>query len=104
MPAIVVLTTVPSLRAAKLLAKSLVTKKIAACVSLRGDFLSYYRWSGKLECTREAMLIVKTTLKNFPKVRRLIETSHNYTVPEILALPVKRGSAPYLKWIQESVQ
>ncbi|MFZ1763197.1 MAG: divalent cation tolerance protein CutA, partial [Nitrospira sp.] len=29
---------------------------------------------------------------------------HSYTIPEIIALPVIAGSAPYLEWVREETR
>ena len=101
MPALVVLTTTPDLKAAKVLAKLLVLKKAAACVSFREGFTSFYSEHGKMEESHETMLFVKTTQRKFSKVQNLIQRNHPYVVPEILAIPVVRGSAQYLSWLSK---
>jgi periplasmic divalent cation tolerance protein len=35
-------------------------------------------------------------------LRERIATLHPYQVPEIIALPLVAGSAPYLDWIRQS--
>lgn len=104
MAALVVLTTVPDLKTARFLAKTLVTKKAAACVSFREGFISTYRWKGKLEQTREVMLVIKTTRKNFSKIKNLIIKHHPYSVPEIVGIPVNRISSSYSAWLEKSVK
>ena len=104
MAALVVLTTAPDLKTARLLARTLVMKKAAACVSFREGFISTYRWKGRLEQSREAMLVIKTTRKNFSKIKNLIIQYHPYSVPEIVALPVNRISSSYSEWLEKSVE
>ena len=99
-----VLTTAPDLKTATNLAKTLVKKKTAACVSFREGFTSFYRWKGKIERSQETLLFIKTTRKKFPELKNLITKLHPYSVPEILAIPVSGGSAKYLSWIEESVR
>ena len=104
MAAIVVLTTAPSRRVAERLAELLVRRKLAACVSFTEGFVSLYPWKGKIERQKEALLFVKTTDKNFVRVKKAIEANHPYEVPEILGLPIKRGSAAYLKWLNATLK
>lgn len=104
MAALVVLTTAPDLKTARFLARTLVTKKAAACVSFREGFISTYRWKGKVEQSREAMLVIKTTRKNFSKIKNLIIEHHPYSVPEILALPVTGISSCYSEWLEKSAE
>ena len=102
--AIVVLTTAPSLKFAKSLAGFLVQKKLAACVSIRDGFTSYYRWKGKVESTQEALLLIKTKKNNFGKVKAVIQKKHPYQLPEIISIPVIQGSSEYLSWLNQSLK
>jgi periplasmic divalent cation tolerance protein len=104
MPAMVVFTTAPDAGLAKKLARGLVLKRLAACVSLRGGFLSVYRWEGKVESSREALLLIKTVRKNFSKVKSFIESHHPYKLPEIVGVPVTQGSRKYLDWVVKSTR
>lgn len=104
MSAIVVLTTAPNLKFARSLAGFLVRKKLAACVSIRDGFSSYYRWKGKVENTREALLFIKTKKNNFDKVKTVIQRKHPYQLPEIISIPVIQGSSEYLSWLNQSLK
>ena len=103
MSAIVVFVTVPNRRTAVHIAQSLVKEKRAACVNIVPAIESLYIWQGKLEKTRELLLIIKTTRKGYPALERRIQTLHPYTVPEIIALPIQRGASSYLKWLKTAV-
>lgn len=85
------------------IAKSLVERRLAACVNIVQGVQSLYRWQGKLTSSVEWMLTAKTTLTRFEEVREAIEASHSYQVPEIIALPIFTGSSAYLNWIDDSV-
>lgn len=101
---IVVLVTCGSAKEARKLATALVRKRFAACVNiLSSPVHSIYRWKGKVESTREFLLLIKTTRKRFPRMEREIRRLHSYDVPEIIALPIVRGPKVYLKWLEDSV-
>ncbi len=101
---IVVLVTCASQREAQKIARALVEKRLAACGNVfPADVKSIYRWKGKINTARETLLILKTTRKQFAKLEREIRGLHSYDVPEIIAIPVVAGSAPYLQWVSESV-
>lgn len=95
----VVLMTAPRGKKAEDLAKGLVKVRLAACVNVVPSVVSHYRWEGKLRRDGEALLIAKTSAAKLPALMRWIEKNHPYTTPEVLALPVKSGSKPYLKWL-----
>jgi len=61
-------------------------------------------WKGRIERAKEFLLLVKSTRKRFPALRREIERLHSYDMPEIIALPIVDGATGYLRWLGESVQ
>ena len=88
---------------AKLIARSVVEKRLAACVSiLRSPIESHYRWNGKVEKSRELLLLIKTTLRKVGGLEREVKRLHSYEVPEFIALPIVAGSKAYLDWLDES--
>ena len=104
MPAVLVLTTAPSLRLAKALARSLVSSRLATCVSIKAGCVSFYRWKKKVESAKEALLIIKTTERRFDGVKALVQKKHSYEIPEIISVSVHKGSREYLSWLNESVR
>ena len=100
--AIVVLTNCPSEDVAERIATALVENRLAACVNRLAPVRSTYRWQGKIERETEVPLLIKTTAARYPEVEAAIRALHPYTVPEIIALPVHAGNAPYLRWLDES--
>jgi periplasmic divalent cation tolerance protein len=101
---IVVLVTCASKKEAERLAQSLVHRKLAACVNVAsGSVKSIYRWKGKVETAREVPVVIKTTRRKFAALEKEIRRLHSYETPEIIAVPIVAGSAPYLRWIADSV-
>ena len=92
-------TTVDSNEAAEKIAKKLVEKNLAACVSIAPKISSIYRWQGKIETAQEWLLIVKTRAQLYDRVEKEIKEIHPYELPEIIALPIIEGSKDYLDWI-----
>jgi len=54
-----------------------------------------------VETATEWLCVAKTTADRYDEVEAAIRSVHSYDVPEILALPVVRGSEPYLRWLGE---
>lgn len=96
---LVVLTTVESGDEARELSKRLVEKSLAACVQVLGPISSTYRWKSKLETAQEWLCLIKTTEDLYPRLEKTIVGVHHYEVPEIVALPVTKGSQNYLSWL-----
>jgi periplasmic divalent cation tolerance protein len=101
---IVVLVTCGSSAEARKIARALVEGRLAACVNiLRVPVESVYRWEGKVESSKEVLLMIKTSRHRFPALERTIKRLHSYDTPEIIALPIAAGSSDYLAWISDSV-
>lgn len=100
--AIVVLCAVPAEFDAESLARDLVERSLAACVQVGPGVTSIYRWKGAVEKSSERLLVIKTRRELFGGVETAIRARHPYEVPEIIALPVSEGHAPYLDWISET--
>lgn len=97
--ALVVLVTAPTADRAAEIARAVVEERLAACGNVLPGLRSIYRWEGKIEDEAEALLVLKTTRDRFEALRARILALHPYQVPEVIALPVEAGSAPYLAWV-----
>ncbi|MEI6092691.1 MAG: divalent-cation tolerance protein CutA [bacterium] len=101
---IVVLVTVPSKQDAENISKTILDKKICACVNIVDGVKSFFYWKEKIENSEEFLLIIKTNKQNYQKLEDNIKKIHPYTVPEIIALPIILGSADYLEWLNDTVK
>ncbi len=101
--ALAVFTTVSKKSDAVRLSKILVEKKLAACVTTLPLGESRYRWKGKICNEREFVLLIKTTVPLFERLRAVLERIHPYDCPEILGIPVEKISKPYRDWLIKSV-
>jgi len=99
-----ILTTTKKRAEAERIAKKIVGEKLAACVNVVPNVSSTYRWKGKIERSRETLLLIKTSNKKLDKLIKRIKALHSYKVPEIIALPIERGLPEYLKWLNESLR
>ena len=99
---VVVLVTAGSADEATRLARALVEERLAACANVIGPIRSIYRWEGAVEEADEHLLILKARGADVPALEGRVRTLHTYAVPEVLALPVRAGSAPYLAWLAEA--
>jgi periplasmic divalent cation tolerance protein len=101
--AIAVFVTATNRAEAVRLAEMLVGERLAACVQILPEMESVYRWQGKIERQSEVLLIAKTMLSKFTALEREVRALHSYETPEIVALPIKASSSPYLAWLSTSL-
>ena len=99
---IVVFMTAANGEEATRLADMLVGAHLAACVQILPEMESVYRWQGKIERQSEVLLIAKTTRGKFDDLEREVRALHSYDTPEIVAVPIVIGSAPYLEWLSKA--
>jgi periplasmic divalent cation tolerance protein len=100
---VVVFVTVGSADEGDRLARALIENRLAACVNRVKAVQSIYRWQGKIECSDEELLIVKTRRDLFEGLKEKVQQLHSYSVPEIVALPILAGSESYLRWLEEEL-
>lgn len=98
-----VITTLGTHAEALALARRLIEARQAACVQIVGPVTSVYRWEGELEEDEEWQCWIKTRSDLLPALMAVVQAAHPYQVPEILALPVLDGHAPYFAWLDEQV-
>ena len=96
---ILVLTHLPDRDAAQGLARTLVTGRLAACVSVGAPVDSMYHWRGQIETAREVPVTIKTRAALYSRVEAAILASHPYELPEIIAVPLLDGLRSYLDWL-----
>jgi periplasmic divalent cation tolerance protein len=96
---VAVLMTAPSAEVAATIARALVGEGLAACVNVVPGVRSIYSWKGEVCDDAEVLCVVKTRADRFEALRARAVALHPYEVPEVVALPIVAGSAPYLAWI-----
>jgi len=101
---ILVLTTVPEEEIGQQIARVIVEERLAACVTVSSASQSFYRWKGKITNDQEYILFIKTRASVYDKLEARLKELHPYEVPEIIALPIERGSEKYLAWVGEETK
>jgi periplasmic divalent cation tolerance protein len=96
---IVALVSVGSQAEAERIAAALVGEQLAACVNIVGPIRSIYRWEGRVEHDEELLLVIKTRAALFDALAARVTALHSYQTPEVIALPITAGAAPYLDWL-----
>ena len=95
----VVLVTAPDSDTGADIARAVVADELAACVNVVPGVRSIYRWEGAVQEEEEVLLVMKTRRARLGELTARVEAVHPYDVPEVVALPIEGGSAPYLAWV-----
>ncbi|MCL1973054.1 MAG: divalent-cation tolerance protein CutA [Endomicrobia bacterium] len=98
---IMVFVTVPDKKTADKIMKAVLKNHLAACVNIVKNIDSFYWWKGKIEYSKELLLIMKTVSAKFDVLKKCIEDTHPYEVPEIISTEISSGNKDYLDWIKE---
>jgi len=100
MRTLLVFTNLPDRAAAERLADALIEKRVAACVNILAACRSVYRWKGAVQHDEEHPMLIKTSADRYAELEAAIRAGHPYELPEIIAVPIEQGLAPYLDWVE----
>jgi periplasmic divalent cation tolerance protein len=100
---LIVLVTCASTSEARQIAKTVVEKRLAACVNIGPPLESIYWWKERVERARERLLIMKTETRRVKALQKEISDLHSYDVPEFLLFKIEGGSKDYLRWLGEAL-
>ena len=101
---IIIKTTTDSHKTMKLIANTLLNKKLAACVNMIPRMRSKYIVDGRITESREVILLIKTTEKLENKVYKTIKDLHNYEIPEISTIQTSKVDKDYENWLKDFVE
>ena len=101
---LLVYCTAANVDEAQMIAHTLVEKKLAACCNIIPAITSIYHWEGEVKESEEALLLIKTIPKMYEQLEKEIKMIHSYSVPEIIAKQIDRGSTAYFDWILECLE
>jgi periplasmic divalent cation tolerance protein len=98
----IALVTAPDSEVARRLARAALEARLAACVNLIPTIESLYWWQGKIEESKEVLILFKTPQGDLNALEKLILQLHPYDTPEFLVLTLAAGNERYLDWLAES--
>jgi periplasmic divalent cation tolerance protein len=98
MTTIAILTTTDSEASATDIARTLVERKLAACVQI-SKIESVYAWDGATQHDPEYRLLIKTTGDRYADVEAAILEKHSYDLPAICAFEMAQVFEPYARWV-----
>jgi periplasmic divalent cation tolerance protein len=96
-----VFTSVGNHEQAKLIARTMVEKKLAACSQI-SEIESFYHWNGSVQNEKEYRIMFKADAKNYNAIENLINKMHSYDLPAIHGILIDEISQPYQAWVLEN--
>lgn len=90
-------TSLPNARAARQMADALISRRLAACVSV-WPVRSTYRWKGRLVHAREYLLEAKTARPR--AAMAWIKKNHPHVLPMIYSLRASSAEPHFSRWIK----
>ncbi|MDQ6734759.1 MAG: divalent-cation tolerance protein CutA [Nitrospirota bacterium] len=102
--AIIVLVTTASEEEATTIGRAVVKQGLAACANILPLKKSIFHWEGQIAEEQECLMIMKSRPALFEELSMAVKRLHSYNVPEIVAMPIVKGSPDYLDWIIENTR
>jgi len=97
-------TTTDKKEIAYKLSKKLLENNYSPCIQIMNSIESQYLWKGKIRSTQEYRIDIKTLENLSEKVIMLIESIHNYEIPEIIKQSISVKNNKYKEWFLENTK
>tara|TARA_Y100000589_G_scaffold283789_1_gene282093 strand:- start:355 stop:666 length:312 start_codon:yes stop_codon:yes gene_type:complete len=98
---LLLITTVPNKLLAEQVAKELIERKLAACVSIK-EIKSVYKWRGNIEENKEFEITIKSLPENLNELTIILKHKISYEVPQLI-YKIFDSEKSYFQWIRESI-
>jgi periplasmic divalent cation tolerance protein len=92
----------PSKEVATELARGAVEARLAAGGQVVGPVTSEFWHHGEFGTGEEWQVVLKTTEERYPELEKHLVERHEWANPEITAIPIVAGLAPYLDWVERT--
>jgi periplasmic divalent cation tolerance protein len=99
---LLVSTTADSQDGAAMLMRSAVRERLAASGQVFGPALSAFWHLGKFGEGEEWQVLLKTEADRYAELEAHLIEKHPWQNPEVTAIKIAEGSAPYLEWISRA--
>ncbi len=101
---LIVLCTLDDAEKAKVIARTLVSEKLAACVNLLPGATSIYFWEGMLHETGEILMVIKSRAPHWKRLRARLKALHPYDTPEIVGIKMQKSDRKYAEWLKANTR
>lgn len=91
-----------SINEAKSIAKELLKSKLIACANIH-ESVSLFFWEGKLQETKEYVIMAKTIAKISKKLEQKIKSLHSYDCPCIISFENVTTNKEFMLWCEREL-
>lgn len=77
---------------------SLLNDRLVACAQMI-DIESMYSWQGERQLDKEVLALLKTTDSAYPELKRALDATHPYEVPELICVDSSDVASAYMQWM-----
>ena len=98
---LLLITTVPNQLLAEQIARDLIERNLAACISVK-EIKSIYKWLGNIEENKEFEITIKSLPENLNELIIILKKKITYDVPELI-YKIFNSEDSYFEWIKESI-
>jgi periplasmic divalent cation tolerance protein len=95
-------TATPTREAALKLAESAIAAGLAAGGQVSGPMASTFWHEGKFGTGEEWTVSFKTTTERYSDLEAHLIEHHEWTNPEVTAVPISHASATYVEWVERT--
>ncbi len=95
--------TAGDLKEARRISGALLEKRLVSCCNMVPGIESLYRWKGRIEGSREALIILKTRKERMEEIIKEVRKLHSYELPDIHFMEIKPGYEDLAEWIKKEV-
>jgi len=99
---LLIITTTDKMEIAKRMVNALFNNKLIACAQIINS-RSFYWWNKTIQNSKEYLILLKTKNRNYKIVEKVIKENHDYEIPEIIGVEIKKGSRDYFRWINSTL-
>ena len=98
---LLLITTLPNQLLAEEIAKELIERKLAACVSIK-EIKSIYKWQGTIEENKEFEITIKSLPENLNELILILKEKISYEIPQLI-YKIFDSENSYFQWMKKSI-
>lgn len=87
---------------ARKVCRYLAQERLAASAQIIPWVESILMWNNKLDTVQESLVLLKTRLELYGRIREIIEQNCTYEIPQITYTVIDGGNEEYMAWLEQN--